>query len=96
MHLRAFLGAGPRAGLFGYRSELCRSLVGDRGFHSRVGSLFARRALQFHVVMPLESARWGDNRRTPAYGQAEWQVEYDGLMQDYFPQRSAIVSAQRP
>ena len=60
------------------------------------GSLFARRALEFHAVMPLESARWGDNRRTPAYGQSEWQAEYDDLMQNYFPQRSGVVSSQRP
>ncbi len=64
--------------------------------NNRPGTLFSTRALEFYQVMILESARWGDNRRAEPYGESEWQVEYDSLMQNYFPQRSAIFDAQRP
>ncbi len=39
-----------------------------------------------------ESARWGDDRRTPAYTRdAEWLTEQNRLYNSYFPSRSATV-----
>lgn len=41
-----------------------------------------------------ESARWGDDNRTPAYGLNEWLAERNWILTNYLPQRSAIVLNQ--
>jgi hypothetical protein len=41
-----------------------------------------------------ESARWGDDNHTPAYGLPEWLGERDWILTNYLPQRSAIVMNQ--
>jgi hypothetical protein len=41
-----------------------------------------------------ESARWGDDNHTPAYGLNEWLAERDWILNTYLPQRSAIVLNQ--
>lgn len=50
-----------------------------------------------NMVQPAivaESARWGDDNRTPAYGLNEWLVERNWILTNYLPQRSAIVLNQ--
>lgn len=41
-----------------------------------------------------ESARWGDDNRSPAYGLTEWLGERNWILTNYLPQRSAIVLNQ--
>jgi hypothetical protein len=41
-----------------------------------------------------ESARWGDDNHTPAYGLTEWLAERNWILTNYLPQRSAIVLNQ--
>lgn len=41
-----------------------------------------------------ESARWGDDNRTPAYGLNEWLAERNWILTNYLPQRSTIVLNQ--
>lgn len=41
-----------------------------------------------------ESARWGDDNHTPAYGLNEWMIERNWILTNYLPQRSAIVLNQ--
>lgn len=54
------------------------------------------RQLADHVQLAIisESARWGDDNRTPAYGLTEWLVERDWILNTYLPQRSGIVLQQ--
>ncbi len=79
-----------------YVNSVAPAVDAQQPENNRPGNLFSNRALEFYQVMILESARWGDNRRTEPYGESEWQAEYDSLMQGYFPQRSAIFDAQLP
>jgi hypothetical protein len=45
----------------------------------------------------LESARWGDNRRSAqAYTREDWDAERQRLIDSYFPARSAIARQQLP
>ena len=45
----------------------------------------------------LESARWGDNRRSAqAYTREDWDAERQRLIESYFPARSAIARQQLP
>jgi hypothetical protein len=48
----------------------------------------------FQPALPAESARWGDDNRTPAYGLAEWLGERDWILTNYLPQRTAVVLGQ--
>jgi hypothetical protein len=41
-----------------------------------------------------ESARWGDNRREPAYTREDWLVTMNDLLSNYFPNRTSIVLGQ--
>ncbi|HLP76954.1 MAG TPA: CotH kinase family protein, partial [Candidatus Paceibacterota bacterium] len=41
-----------------------------------------------------ESARWGDDNHTPAYGLPEWLGERDWILTNYLPQRTSIVLTQ--
>jgi CotH kinase protein len=56
---------------------------------------YAGRAEEIHGALLAESARWGDTFRTVPYTRdVEWQAEYDRLMTEYFPNRSAELIAQ--
>ncbi len=62
---------------------------------SRPAALYQRRTDEIDAAMLLESARWGDNRRPDQpYTRDDWAVERDWLLDQYFPQRSAVVEAQ--
>jgi hypothetical protein len=58
------------------------------------GGIYAARALEIDRAIVGESARWGDNRREPAYTRADWRAIQDNLLASYFPNRSAIVLNQ--
>ena len=56
---------------------------------------YEARATEIHRALLAESARWGDHNREPPYTRdVEWQVEYNRLMTDYFPRRTALLEAQ--
>jgi hypothetical protein len=56
---------------------------------------YEARADEIYEALLAESARWGDhNRSTPYTREVEWQTEYDRLMTDYFPRRTALLEAQ--
>jgi hypothetical protein len=61
-------------------------------------SVLTNRYLELaNTVQPAivaESARWGDDNHTPAYGLNEWLAERDWIVNTYLPQRSAIVLNQ--
>jgi hypothetical protein len=50
---------------------------------------YEKRAQEIYRALLGESARWGDTYRQPAYTRdIEWQIEYDRLMNEYFPYRT--------
>jgi hypothetical protein len=57
-------------------------------------AVYAARALQIDRAIVGESARWGDNRREPAYTRADWRAIQDALLANYFPNRSNVVLGQ--
>lgn len=62
---------------------------------NRPAALYMRRIEEVDASMVLESARWGDVRRsTPYLRELEWTNELNSLLSGYFPRRSAIVLAQ--
>jgi hypothetical protein len=44
----------------------------------------------------LETARWGDYRRSEPYGLVEFEAELDRLMREYFVARSMVFASQLP
>lgn len=49
---------------------------------------------EVHPALFAESARWGDQHRSRPYTRdVEWQREYDRLMEDWFPVRTANMLA---
>ncbi len=53
------------------------------------------RANEIELALIAESARWGDYRRSAPYRpDVEWQAENDYLLNDYIPQRTAILLGQ--
>lgn len=58
------------------------------------GAVYAARATQIDRAVVGESARWGDNRREPAYTRADWRATQDSLLANYFPGRTAQVLGQ--
>jgi len=62
----------------------------------RPAALYQKRIDEVRPAVVLESARWGDNRRDQPYGVVEFDAELDWLMQEYFPQRSAVFEGQLP
>ncbi len=60
-----------------------------------VAALYQTRLDQVDRAIVPESARWGDNRNTPAFTRnVEWVTERNWLLQEYFPGRTAIVLEQ--
>jgi hypothetical protein len=61
----------------------------------RVEELYLNRVNQIDDAIKLESARWGDNRRTQPYTRGgEWLTEQNRLLNSHIPQRTDIVLAQ--
>jgi hypothetical protein len=57
--------------------------------------IYARRLEEIDRAIVLESARWGDNRRVPAYTRdGEWLPRRTYLLEKYFPLRTGIVLQQ--
>jgi hypothetical protein len=56
---------------------------------------YALRADEIFDPLVAESARWGDTYRAAPYTRdVEWMTEYNRLMNDYFPNRTAELIAQ--
>lgn len=56
---------------------------------------YAARGDEIFDPLVAESARWGDTyRSTPYTRDVEWAAEYNRLMNDYFPNRTAELVAQ--
>jgi hypothetical protein len=58
------------------------------------GSIYAARMQMVDRAIVGESARWGDNRREPAYTRADWLNTQNNLINNYFPTRSQNVRNQ--
>jgi hypothetical protein len=58
------------------------------------GSIYAARMQMVDRAIVGESARWGDNRREPAYTRADWLATQNNLINNYFPNRTPIVHNQ--
>jgi hypothetical protein len=58
------------------------------------GAVYAARAMEIDRAIVGESARWGDNRREPAYTRVDWRAIQDNLLATYFPNRSNAVLNQ--
>ncbi|RLC69803.1 MAG: hypothetical protein DRI26_08365, partial [Chloroflexi bacterium] len=55
-------------------------------------AMYMKRVIESEKLIVLESARWGDYRRSyPPYTKADWLEELNGLLTRYFPYRSANV-----
>ncbi len=52
---------------------------------------YLRRIEKIDALIALESARWGDYRRAAPYTRDDWLRELNGLLANWFPQRSRIV-----
>ncbi|MFT5527474.1 MAG: hypothetical protein ACI9HK_005456, partial [Pirellulaceae bacterium] len=62
---------------------------------SAIEELYLNRVDQIDDAIRLESARWGDNRRTQPYTRGnEWLTEQNRLLNSLIPQRTAIVFNQ--
>ena len=55
---------------------------------------FLNKAAQITKAMRVYSARWGDVKREPPYGEAEWRAEIDWIMTNWFPTRANVVLQQ--
>jgi hypothetical protein len=55
------------------------------------GAVYAARMAEAERAIVGESARWGDNRREPAYTQADWLATQNNLLNNYFPNRTGAV-----
>ena len=55
---------------------------------------FQSRAAEIQTAIIGESARWGDFGKSTAATQEDWQRGIDNVINNYFPQRSAIVLQQ--
>lgn len=61
----------------------------------RATELYQHRLDEVYEALVPESARWGDNQRSrPFTRDNEWVAERDRLLNDYFPQRTAVVIQQ--
>ena len=72
-------------------------LLGNDGIlgPENVTNLYRRRLAEIDTAIILESARWGDNRRTDApYTRKEWLTERNWLLKHFFPTRSQRVLSQ--
>jgi hypothetical protein len=58
------------------------------------GAVYAARMAEANRAIVGESARWGDNRREPAYTHADWLATQNNLINNYFPNRSGSVVSQ--
>jgi hypothetical protein len=58
------------------------------------GAVYAARMDEANRAIVGESARWGDNRREPAYTHADWLATQNNLINNYFPGRSGSVVSQ--
>ena len=56
--------------------------------------IFAARMEHIDRAIVGESARWGDNRREPAYTRDDWLANMNDLLFNYLPQRTNIVLNQ--
>ncbi len=62
---------------------------------AKAAARYEARADEIYAALLGESARWGDTYRTTPYTRdVEWQVEYDRLMDDFFPNRTASLVDQ--
>ncbi len=72
---------------------------GGRAWHpsqpeaNRPADIYMRRAREVNEAILLESARWGDTRKSPPYSRQDWLNELRWV-QNYFRQRSDIVLSQ--
>jgi hypothetical protein len=59
-------------------------------------SMYSGRLTQIHRAIVAESARWGDNRNPEMapYTRETWLAESKRLVDDFFPDRTAVVLAQ--
>jgi len=62
----------------------------------KAAELYNQHADEIDTAVIMESARWGDARRPddPYTRDDEWLTELNRLLNDYFPQRTAIVVGQ--
>lgn len=69
---------------------------GDAGLFqpSNAGPMYEALAEELEPHILLEIARWGDNRQDPSYSESEWRAERDWILDEYFPNRMAIVRQQ--
>ncbi len=57
-------------------------------------SLYEQRMNEVERALVGESARWGDNRVTVPFTQADWAATQAGLLASYFPSRTGVVLEQ--
>jgi hypothetical protein len=57
-------------------------------------SVYSARMQMVDRAIVGESARWGDNRREPAYTRADWLNTQNNLLSTYFPNRTQNVRNQ--
>jgi hypothetical protein len=60
----------------------------------RATDLFMTRLYDVETAVIAESARWGDAQIHPPMTKADWQLEIDYLLNDYFPYRTDVVIDQ--
>ncbi len=60
----------------------------------RVRNLFTNRTAQIDRAVVGESARWGDAKREPPFTRADWLNAVNNVLNNYLPQRSAVVLNQ--
>jgi len=61
---------------------------------SGAAAVYLGRVQQVDRAMVGESARWGDNHDEPAHTRNEWRATQDGLLANYFPNRTGVVIGQ--
>ncbi|MES2643672.1 MAG: CotH kinase family protein [Myxococcota bacterium] len=62
---------------------------------AKAAARYEARADEIYAALLAESARWGDTYRTVPYTRdVEWQIEYDRLMTEFFPERTAALIDQ--
>lgn len=79
-----------------YAERAATHLSGDGALTPEAAAArYEARADEIYEALLAESARWGDTYRTTPYTrEVEWQAEYDRLMTDFFPYRTAALIEQ--
>jgi hypothetical protein len=55
---------------------------------------FLRKTVQITKAIRAYAARWGDAKREPPYGEADWRAEINWILTNWFPTRTAVVLQQ--